>query len=306
MKIKVLLSILFVLLSLNATEKKKAKIHPSFGLSPSTEVILKQIKKANPDGTYVLNENDINALLTILTKADIAIKATVENITNAKTIGYKRIRTIDLISNKRGLQLQRSFSLGNLVSTGHKLDIAIASEIGFLAFKDDKKQIFYSRDGSLKIGTERTLLNSFGHKLIPEIQFESDDIIETLNISEDGVLSISNSSKKNRKIDQLRLFQFQNTSDLIYNKLYNCFSPINDSIKAQEKFPGQSGMGVVLQGFLELSNVNITEEQRDYLSFIRFYNLIYDSISRLDPSFVGAYKTHIFDPSYIKNMEEGK
>ncbi len=42
---------------------------------------------------------------------------------------------------------------------------------------------------------------------------------------------------------------------------------------------------IILQRYLELSNVMIVQEQVNYLELIRFYNLIYDTITRLDLSF---------------------
>ncbi|WP_306292764.1 flagellar basal body rod C-terminal domain-containing protein [Leptospira kirschneri] len=112
-----------------------------------------------------------------------------------------------------------------------------------------------------------------------------------------------------KKVGQIKVFTFQNLEALYFEKECNCFvsthskqkknSFFNNSI---ENIPGLNHTATLLSGFLELSNVNIGEEQVNYLELIRFYNLIYDTLTRLDPNFAGVYKTQVYDPKYVDSL----
>ncbi|WP_036074894.1 hypothetical protein [Leptospira weilii] len=114
MRIKIIVIVLlFILSPLGAQKRKRVKIHTSFGLSNRTESILKTIKnKDRSNNSYVLNKDDIAALLDILQKTDMCIKATVENISNKQTVAYKKFRTIDAISGIGEIKIIRSFEMG--------------------------------------------------------------------------------------------------------------------------------------------------------------------------------------------------
>ncbi len=102
---------------------------------------------------------------------------------------------------------------------------------------------------------------------------------------------------------QIKIFTLQNPEDLHFEKEYNCFITLYS--KKEPNNPGLNRTATLLQGFLELSNVKIGEEQKNYLELIRFYNLIYDTLTRLDPSFAGIYKTQVYDPKYMYSLNTG-
>ncbi|EPE84785.1 hypothetical protein LEP1GSC021_0245, partial [Leptospira noguchii str. 1993005606] len=39
--------------------------------------------------------------------------------------------------------------------------------------------------------------------------------------------------------------------------------------------------------------------------FLRRTHVIYDTLTRLDPSFAGIYKTQVYDPKYVDSLNTG-
>jgi len=288
-----------------APENRSAKIHPAFGVDSKSEALLKTIKKPSAgDGTYTLTTDDVAALLKILQLTDLRIKAAVENIVNAKTIGYKKLVTIYAVSDPKARHpLQRSFQQGSLKHTGNKFDIAISSDVGFFAFKDPKGNLVYSRDGALRISGDGILRNSIGYELYPSITLPINALVEGFVVKETGEVFIHDGSQP-KAVGQILLFTFPDLQDLVPLSACSCFQPPKAVKKPQELIPGLKMAGSLLQGYVELSNVNTIEEQVDYLDMIRFYNLIYDTLTRLDPSFVGDKKVHKYDPKFVKELLE--
>lgn len=123
-----------------------------------------------------------------------------------------------------------------------------------------------------------------------------------MQIAEDGIVSVRDDMNGFKKVGQIKVFTFQNLEALYFEKECNCFISTHSKQKPIENIPGLNHTATLLSGFLELSNVNIGEEQVNYLELIRFYNLIYDTLTRLDPSFAGVYKTQVYDPKYVDSL----
>ncbi|XDD49104.1 flagellar hook basal-body protein [Leptospira sp. WS92.C1] len=304
MKAKILILILLGLSATDTQGEKQVKIHASLGLSAKTETLLKKIKKNDTNkNIYILNKRDIPELLELLQKTDRYIKATIENISNKRTIAYKKFRTFDTISDQGEGKLTRSFLIGSLIATGRKLDIALSNEVGFFAFKNTSGDVVYSRDGSLFIDVDGFIVNRLGYYMNPKIQLNQNDWIQKLDIAENGVLSIDSNSGEPQRIGQIRIFNFQKSEVLIFEKDCNCFNLTRSKQKPVEMIPGSNGAASIIQSFLELSNVNLVEEQLNYHEFIRFYNLIYDALRRLDPSFVDVRRDRVYDQGYIDSLK---
>ncbi|EMF81558.1 hypothetical protein LEP1GSC188_2390 [Leptospira weilii serovar Topaz str. LT2116] len=304
MRIKIIVIVLlFILSPLGAQKRKRVKIHTSFGLSNRTESILKTIKnKDKSNNSYVLNKDDIAALLDILQKTDMCIKATVENISNKQTVAYKKFRTIDAISGIGEIKIIRSFEMGIFNPTGRKLDVAILNENTFFAFINNSGNLVFSRDGSLFVNADGFIVNRIGYYIYPKLQLRQNDSIVTLHITEDGAFFVKDDLNEDRRVGQIKIFTFQNPEALSFDKGCNCFTSSLSNKEYSESNLSLNNDKIMLQGFLELSNVMIVQEQVNYLELIRFYNLIYDTITRLDPSFSGVYKTHIYDPKYVDSL----
>ncbi|WP_061220438.1 flagellar hook basal-body protein [Leptospira santarosai] len=239
--------------------EKVVKIHPAFGIDSKSEALLKIIKKPAPtDGAYTLTTNDVKALLRMLEKADAQVKWSVENIMNAKTLGYKRLVTTYLMSNpKEVITSQRSFDQGGMKFTGNKFDLAVLSDVGFLAFKTPAGDLVYSRNGTLKINGDGILMNACGYELYPNIKLPIPiawaEGFKDLIIKKTGEVSILAKDSKPMLLGQIYLYTFSDVQDLSYHAGCNVFALGKVAQKPLELKPGLKLAGDLVQGYIELS-----------------------------------------------------
>lgn len=149
------------------------------------------------------------------------------------------------------------FTLGGLKSTDRPLDLAIQGA-GFFEVLLPNGQNAYTRNGALKLNNEGLLVNSDGYAVSPSVHIPSD--AEQISVHRDGTVfaTVPNESKP-IEIGRLELANFVNPSALTPVG-DNLFVPSQGSGDALYGEPGKKGVGEVIQGFLEGSNVNLVEE----------------------------------------------
>jgi len=177
---------------------------------------------------------------------------------------------------------QKIFEMGSLQSTGHKLDLAISNAVGFFKIKMPDGRFGYQRDGSFKIDSKRQVTTSNGHLLDPPITLPEDGILETLQITEQGEVSIvlANDTKPT-VIGQMETFRFLNPAGL-KSIGKNLFIETQASGPEIGGTPGLAGFGGLLQGFLEMSNVKLAEEMVNMIVAQRAYESNAKSIQTSD------------------------
>ncbi len=166
---------------------------------------------------------------------------------------------------------QKIFEMGSLQSTGHKLDLAIGNSVGFFKIQMPDGTMAYSRDGSFKIDSKRQVLTSNGYLLEPPLILPEDGILETLAISEQGEVTINiGGDTRPTVIGQIELYRFVNNAGLkAIGK--NLFQETPASGPEIPGTPGLEGFGGLLQGFLEMSNVNLATEMVQMIVAQRAY-----------------------------------
>ncbi|MCX7905467.1 MAG: flagellar basal-body rod protein FlgG [Elusimicrobiales bacterium] len=211
------------------------------------------------------------------------------NLANVNTTSFKKSRAefkdlgyIDsnsLTSQSKQLEIgigvelsstKKLFFQGSLLQTSNSLDIAIEGN-GFLKVRDFDGSIKYTRDGSLRIDSEGRLITSSGRILEPEILIPQNS--KEISISENGVISVVlNGESKPTEIGRIELTIFPNPSGLksIGGNLYEETNASGESILA---FPSENGAGIIKQGFLESSNVDIVDEMVRMLSAQRAFEI---------------------------------
>ena len=166
---------------------------------------------------------------------------------------------------------QKLFEMGSLQSTGHKLDMAIGNSVGFFKIQLPDGTMAYQRDGSFKIDSRRQVLTSNGYLMEPNLIIPEDGILETLKISEQGEVTI-NLANQDRPtvIGQVELYRFVNPAGLkaIGKNLFKVTPASGPEIPGT---PGLDGFGEILQGFLEMSNVNLAQEMVNMIVAQRAY-----------------------------------
>jgi flagellar basal-body rod protein FlgG len=226
------------------------------------------------------------------------------NLANVNTTGFKRDRAIfeDLLyQNIRqaggqtgantqaptGLMLgtgvrvvatEKQHAQGNMVNTQNPLDVAIAGE-GFFQIAQPDGTIHYSRDGNFKLSNTGQIVTSSGALLQPGITIPT--TASSVTFGRDGTVSIELAAGGSQVIGQIQLARFVNPSGL-EAKGQNLFKETPASGAPQVLQPGTTGAGILMQGTLEASNVNVVEEMVNMIETQRAYEINSKAISAVD------------------------
>lgn len=207
-----------------------------------------------PAGHHIERDTSRIKLLNAQRSIVQAKKVVVENLTNAHTIGYKRnlVRFIDSTT----VVVSRDMSQGELIRTNRNLDVAILGR-GYIAVTDARGEILYTRCGTLMLNTEGELIQPNGYILEPVIEVPSYSV--QIHIQEDGAVSCVNSDGSMSVIGAIQLSMFPNAEALL-TKGKSLYKETAASGIPVTGTPGSEGLGEIKSGFLEISNVNESEE----------------------------------------------
>lgn len=227
------------------------------------------------------------------------------NLANVGTTGFKRSRAIfeDLLyQNVRqvgsqtsqdtllpsGLQVgtgvrvvatEKLFTQGNLNKTDNSLDVAIQGRGFFEILLPDGTQA-YTRDGSFQINDQGVVVTSSGFELQPPITIPQD--ATSVSIGGDGTVSVSvPGTAAATQVGSLQLVDFINPAGL-QARGQNLFVESGASGAPQPGNPGINGLGTVVQGYVESSNVNVVEELVNMIETQRAYEMNSKAISTAD------------------------
>ena len=227
------------------------------------------------------------------------------NIANVNTNGFKRSRadfqdlmyqTLRLQGTKNdggnqiptGIQIghgamlaavQKVFQQGDFQQTDNQTDLAIEGS-GFMQVTMPDGTLAYTRAGSLKTDAEGRLCTSDGYLVTPNITIPKDAI--SVSIGTDGVVTTqTQSSSALQQIGKIELATFPNPSGLSAQGK-SLFKESDASGSPTLGQPGTNGMGTLLQGFLEMSNVNIMQEMVNLIIGQRAYEVNSKAIQAAD------------------------
>jgi flagellar basal-body rod protein FlgG len=181
----------------------------------------------------------------------------------------------------RAAASQKLFDQGSLQNTGNPADLAIEGD-GFFRILQYDGSYAYTRDGSFKIDSNGQLVTSDGYRVMPEIIIPDNAKPDSLQISQDGRVSVEFIGTNERvDIGQIQLFRFINPAGLqaIGD---NLLITTNASGEAVGGRPGFDGMGKVIQGRLEMSNVNVVQEMVNMIVAQRAYEMNSKTIQTSD------------------------
>jgi flagellar basal-body rod protein FlgG len=230
---------------------------------------------------------------------------TSNNLANVNTTGYKRSRASfeDLLyqqarqpggSSSQQTQLPtglstgtgvrivataKSFQQGNLLSTGNALDVAVNGRGFFQVLLPDGTPA-YTRDGSFQVDSQGQLVTNTGYVVQPAIQIPEGT--QSVTIGKDGTVSVQLPGQAAAsQIGSLQLTDFVNPAGL-QARGENLFLETSASGPAQTGTPGLSGVGLIEQGMLESSNVNVVEELVNMIETQRAYEMNAKAIAATD------------------------
>jgi flagellar basal-body rod protein FlgG len=164
----------------------------------------------------------------------------------------------------------RIHSDGNMQNTEGSLDVAINGK-GFFRVTLPDGSTGYTRDGSFKLNSEGQLVTSNGYLLDPPITVPAGS--NKLVISADGRVQVTaQGATEPTELGIIQISDFINPQGLesIGGNLYLETAASGAPITGD---PNADGRGALKQGFLEASNVNVTEELINMIQAQRSFEL---------------------------------
>jgi flagellar basal-body rod protein FlgG len=219
-----------------------------------------------------------------MTAQQLNVDNIAHNLANANTAGFKtrRAQFQDLLYQSvvqpgsaagqqtvvpTGLQLglgtrassnEIIFSQGSFSQTENPLDLVIQGR-GFFQVRRPSGELAYTRAGSFHLDRDGNIVTSDGSPLEPQITIPAD--AQQISIGQDGTVSYTQPNQTAaQQAGQVQLANFPNPAGL--NSLGgNLYAPTDASGDATVGVPGgQEGLGTVMQGYIEQSNVSVVEE----------------------------------------------
>ncbi len=208
---------------------------------------------------------------------------TANNLANVNTTGFKGSRAVfdDLLyqndsqvgadtsqttqsptglnvgTGVRVVSTEKNYSQGSINNTGNTFDVAIQG-LGFFQVLQPDGQLAYTRDGSFQLNAQGQLVTSAGYQVQPAITIPNG--AQSVTIGADGTVSVQLANQSTpTTVGTLQLANFINPAglqDLGGNLAVETASSGPPTIGT----PGLSGLGTLIQGSVEGSNVDVVEE----------------------------------------------
>lgn len=186
---------------------------------------------------------------------------------------------IQLGSGVRAVSVHRTFKQGDFRETSSPLDLAIEGE-GFFQVSLPDGSTAYTRTGSFKMDSEGNVVTSEGYPMLPNIAVPANTQTLTVNAAGD-VSALTAGGTVPTVIGTIELARFVNPAGL--NSLgKNLYQETAASSSPTTGTPGLDGLGTLMQGALEGSNVNIAEEMVSMIVAQRAYELNSKAIQTSD------------------------
>jgi flagellar basal-body rod protein FlgG len=149
------------------------------------------------------------------------------------------------------------FTEGTLENTGNPLNVAITGA-GFFQVTFPDGTLRFTRDGNFQLNANGQLVTVDGYQIQPALTIPAD--AQSISISTDGTVSVvtAGAPTTSTTVGQITLARFQNPAGLS-SEGRNLFNQTPASGTPITAVPGQNGAGLIQQGFLEQSNVDIVQ-----------------------------------------------
>ena len=217
------------------------------------------------------------------------------DLANVNTDGYKRtatefqdlmyetlkepggtlgLNTQSPVGVQRGLGVKvgaahKNFEPGPVKQTYHPYDIMLDGP-GFLPVLTPQGETAYTRTGAFHTDSQGVIQLSNGAKLIPQMTVPLNAI--SVNISRQGEVKALFPGQTEAVLGQIQVVDFQNEEGLLAQG-ESLYKPTPASGPPIQGIPGENGMGMVMQGALEGSNVNVANSMVDMITTQRAYEM---------------------------------
>ena len=174
---------------------------------------------------------------------------------------------------------EKNYTQGSVLQTGGKLDMSITG-LGFFQITMPDGSLGYSRDGSFSMDSQGNVVTASGYPLSPAITIPAN--AQSVSVGIDGTVSVTTpGATKATTVGQIQLANFINVQGLQATG-NNLLTESASSGAPQVGTPGTSGLGTLVQGSLETSNVNTVTELVNMIQCQRAYEMNSKAISTTD------------------------
>lgn len=179
----------------------------------------------------------------------------------------------------RTVATSRSFAQGNLQQSGNALDVAIQGN-GFFQVNMPDGTINYTRDGSFQVNAQGQIVTANGLPVASGITVPPN--ATNVSIASNGIVTATIPGQVNpQTIGTITLANFVNPAGL---------NPTGQNLYAETAASGQpvtgvaglNGLGQLMQGFVETSNVNVVQELVSMIQTQRVYEMNSKAIQTAD------------------------
>jgi flagellar basal-body rod protein FlgG len=239
----------------------------------------------------------LSTAATGMSAQEMNVEVISNNIANMNTIGFKRqvaefqdllYQDQDQVGSQSdssgtivptGLQIgsgvkagsiYRITLQGSMTQTGNPLDVAIQGQ-GYLQVQLPSGETAYTRAGNLAVNNTGQIVTDQGYPILPAITVPTGST--NITISQSGLVSATvpgNSTPQ--QLGQMQMASFINEAGL-EGLGDNLWQVSGASGAAVVGIPGQTGLGTLLQGYTEASNVDAVSEVTSLISAQRAYEM---------------------------------
>ena len=179
----------------------------------------------------------------------------------------------------RTVATSRNFTQGSLQQSGNALDLAVNGG-GFFQVQMPDGTTGYTRDGSFQLDAQGRMVTSSGYPLTAGITLPAES--QSITVSSDGVVTAKLPGKPvPQQVGNIELANFINSAGLeplgqnLFAESLASGNPITGA-------PGSTGLGTVMQGMVETSNVNVVQELVTMIQTQRAYEMNSKAIQTSD------------------------
>ncbi len=268
-----------------------------------------------------MNASMINAMVS-MNALQQKLDVMADNIANVNTVGYKKkeVTFEDLLTNLKnqpetfnqpgrrtaldfnqgwGTKLsviQPNLSQGPLKGTENLTDIAIEGSAMFEVTIDDANTSAYTRNGAFQLtmaaNGDTILATENGYPVVANVPDANGNLVEgnivvprgySLRVNADGtVLGVS--SNNTIELGSIKLLQVSRPAALtaVSDNLFIIADGVNPDDIVQEVTPDPDNRIALRQGFLEQSNVQLSDEMTELINVQRAYQLAARALSSSD------------------------
>jgi len=230
------------------------------------------------------------------------------NIANADTVGYKASRanfedvlyqlrsqpgvqtgtdTYAPLGTQIGLGVALSntqilFKQGSPMQTGNPLDVMIQGD-GFFQVELPGGGTGYTRAGNFVRNADGELVlgDRFGYRLKDSPTIPDDVPADRISVSTDGQVIVTRDTGAPEVVGQLQLARFINPDGLLQQGA-NIYLQSGASGEPIEAVPGENGLGMLMNSYLELSTTEAVTELVELIKTQRVFQMNSQSIQSAD------------------------